>query len=28
VNLILLFPDDFAPYGTVRLTGRRARHVN
>jgi len=28
VNLILLFPDDFAPDGTARLTGRRARHVH
>jgi RsmE family RNA methyltransferase len=28
VNLILLFPDDFASDGTVRLTGRRARHVH
>jgi 16S rRNA (uracil1498-N3)-methyltransferase len=28
VNLILLFPDDFAPDGTVRLAGRRARHVH
>jgi RsmE family RNA methyltransferase len=28
VNLILLVPDDFAPDGTVRLTGRRARHVH
>jgi RsmE family RNA methyltransferase len=28
VNLILLFPEDFAEDGTVRLTGRRARHVH
>ena len=28
VNLILLFPDDFASDGTVRLTGRRALHVH
>jgi RsmE family RNA methyltransferase len=28
VNLILLFPDDFASDGSVRLTGRRARHVH
>jgi len=28
VNLILLFPDDFASDGAVRLTGRRARHVH
>ena len=28
MNLILLFPDDFASDGTVRLTGRRARHVH
>lgn len=28
MNLILLFPDDFAPDGTVRLTGRRAHHVH
>jgi len=28
VNLILLFPDDFASDGTVRLIGRRARHVH
>lgn len=28
MNLILLFPDDFAPDGTVRLTGRRARHIH
>ena len=28
MNLILLFPDDFAPDGTARLTGRRARHVH
>ncbi len=27
MNLILLFPDDFASDGTARLTGRRARHV-
>ena len=27
MNLILLFPDDFASDGTVRLGGRRARHV-
>lgn len=27
MNLILLFPADFDPDGTVRLTGRRARHV-
>ncbi len=28
MNLILLFPDDFATDGTARLTGRRARHVH
>lgn len=28
MNLILLFPDDLASDGTVRLTGRRARHVH
>lgn len=28
MNLILLFPGDFASDGTVRLTGRRARHVH
>jgi RsmE family RNA methyltransferase len=28
VNLILLFPDDFASDGTVRLSGRRARHIH
>ena len=28
MNLILLFPDDFAEHDTVRLTGRRARHVH
>ena len=28
MNLILLFPDDFASDGTVLLTGRRARHVH
>ena len=28
MNLILLFPDDFDEHGTVRLTGRRARHVH
>lgn len=28
MNLILLFPDDFADDGTARLTGRRARHVH
>ncbi|MCL4808180.1 MAG: 16S rRNA (uracil(1498)-N(3))-methyltransferase [Thermoanaerobaculia bacterium] len=28
MNLILLFPADFDPDGTVRLTGRRARHVH
>ena len=28
MNLILLHPDDFAPDGSVRLTGRRARHVH
>ena len=27
MNLILLFPDDFASDGSVRLTGRRARHI-
>lgn len=28
MNLILLFPEDFASDGTVRLTGRRARHIH
>ncbi len=28
MNLILLFPDDVTTDGTVRLTGRRARHVH
>ncbi len=28
MNLILLLPGDFAPDGTVRLAGRRARHVH
>lgn len=28
MNLILLFPDDLAPDGTARLSGRRARHVH
>ncbi|MBK9088322.1 MAG: 16S rRNA (uracil(1498)-N(3))-methyltransferase [Holophagales bacterium] len=28
MNMILLFPDDFASDGTARLTGRRARHVH
>jgi RsmE family RNA methyltransferase len=28
MNLILLFPEDFADDGTVRLTGRRARHIH
>ena len=28
MNLIFLFPDDFAEHGTVRFTGRRARHVH
>ena len=28
MNLILLFPDDFVSDGSVRLTGRRARHVH
>lgn len=28
MNLILLFPDDLTADGTVRLTGRRARHVH
>ena len=28
MNLILLFPDDFASDGNVRLTGRRARHIH
>lgn len=28
MNLILLFPDDFAENGTVRLSGRRARHIH
>ncbi|HYN42988.1 MAG TPA: 16S rRNA (uracil(1498)-N(3))-methyltransferase [Thermoanaerobaculia bacterium] len=28
MNLVLLFSDDFASDGTVRLTGRRARHVH
>jgi RsmE family RNA methyltransferase len=27
MNLILLFAEDFAPDGTARLRGRRARHV-
>ncbi len=28
MNLILLLPEDFAADGTVRLAGRRARHVH
>ena len=28
MNLILLVPDDFASDGTVRLIGRRARHIH